>query len=72
MNITKLPYRRIIIPDAESGTFTGLIEEFPGCVTQGDSPDEVYYRLNEVAADWIAAAVELGQTIPKPKVWEGK
>jgi antitoxin HicB len=72
VNITKLPYRRVIIPDAESGTYTGMIEEFPGCIVQGDSPAEVYRELNQVANSWIAAAKAMGQEIPKPKAMEVK
>jgi antitoxin HicB len=66
-DFSKQPYRRVIIP-AKDGTFTGLIEEFPGCITQGDSLQEVYQLLDEIAADWIEAAKELGQDIPGPFV----
>jgi predicted RNase H-like HicB family nuclease len=62
----KLPYTREIIPDLETGTFTGLIREFPGCVTQGDTPSETYEFLEDVAASWIEAALRLGQSIPQP------
>ncbi len=62
----KLPYTREIIPDLETGTFTGLIREFPGCVTQGDTPSETYEFLEDAATSWIEAALRLGQTIPQP------
>lgn len=65
-NFTKSPYQRVIIPEGDSGTFTGLIAEFPGCIVQGDSPQEVYELLDQAAQTWIEAAFELGQTIPEP------
>lgn len=62
----KLPYAREVIPDLETATFTGLIREFPGCVTQGDTPSETYVLLEEAATSWIEAALRLGQEIPQP------
>jgi len=61
------PYKRLLIPDPKTGTFTAMIEEFPGCITEGSSPDEAYSRLETVAAGWIEAAAELGQKIPDPQ-----
>ena len=61
------PYTRVLIPDTESGTFAAMIPEFPGCITQGDSPDEAYAHLHETALAWIEAAQDLGQPIPDPQ-----
>ena len=67
----KLPYTRILIPDEESGTFTAEIIEFPGCISQADTPEEAYKRLEEVAKSWIEAALDLGQEIPSPSTVQG-
>lgn len=64
--LLKLPYTRVLIPDAETGTYTAELLEFPGCVAQGDSPAEAYARLEEAARSWIEAAEEVGQEIPEP------
>lgn len=61
------PYRRVLIYDAESDTYTGKIEEFPGCILQGDTAEETNRRLEEVGALWIADAQDLGQDIPEPR-----
>ncbi|HLF79889.1 MAG TPA: type II toxin-antitoxin system HicB family antitoxin, partial [Dehalococcoidia bacterium] len=66
--IMRRPYRRIIIPDEESGTFTAMIAEFPGCITEGDSPNEAFTNLEDAAAAWLEAAVESGLPIPEPEV----
>ena len=63
--VMKRPYTRILIPDSD-GRFTAEIMEFPGCVAFGDSAADAIARLEEVAVDWIAAAVEQGQDIPDP------
>ncbi|NQT31554.1 MAG: type II toxin-antitoxin system HicB family antitoxin [Deltaproteobacteria bacterium] len=62
----KKPYLRIVIPDEESGTYTAQILEFPGCITQGETPQEAYERLEEIALSWIEAALSMGQNIPLP------
>jgi predicted RNase H-like HicB family nuclease len=65
------PYTRILTPDAESGTYTAQVLEFPGCVAQGDTPEEAYENLEKSAAGWIEAARDLGQEIPEPFMNQG-
>ena len=60
------PYSRVVIPDEESGTYTAQILEFPGCITEGETPQEAYERLEEVALSWIETALGMGQDIPLP------
>jgi len=61
------PYRRVLIPDSESGTFTALIAEFPGCVSEGDTPSEAYDNIEDAAGSWVEAALESGIPIPEPE-----
>ncbi len=60
------PYSRVLIPDAETGTYTAEIAEFPGCVAQGDTPDEAYRNLEAAAESWIEELVGMGQRVPEP------
>jgi predicted RNase H-like HicB family nuclease len=60
----KEPYSRVLIPDEESGTYTAVILEFPGCIAQGDTPQEAYDHLEAAAKEWIDAALALKQEIP--------
>jgi predicted RNase H-like HicB family nuclease len=62
----KEPYSRVLIPDDESGTYTAVILEFPGCIAQGDTPQEAYEHLEDAAKEWIEAALDLKQEIPSP------
>jgi predicted RNase H-like HicB family nuclease len=61
----KKPYTRIITPDEEGG-FTGEILEFPGCLAEGETPNETFEALQRAAASWIEAAQDQGQEIPEP------
>lgn len=66
-NILARPYRRVLIPDAEAGGYTAFIEEFPGCIAEGDTGEEALRNLESVAESWLEAALELGQSIPDPQ-----
>jgi antitoxin HicB len=65
----KAPYSRVLIPDAETGTYAAKITEFPGCVAQGDTPEEAYQNLEAAAESWIEELVGMGQQVPEPNVF---
>jgi antitoxin HicB len=60
------PFARVLIPDAETGTFTAYVQEFPGCVTQGKTPQDALKRLEGAAQTWLESALEQGRKIPSP------
>jgi antitoxin HicB len=64
------PYERVIIPDDE-GRYAAKILEFPGCFSEGGSPEEAYANLEEAASNWIQSAVDQGMTIPPPFATQG-
>jgi predicted HicB family RNase H-like nuclease len=59
------PYGRLVIPE-DDGTYRGEILEFPGCIATGNSASETLASLEEVARDWLEAALECGQNVPEP------
>ncbi len=65
------PYGRLLVPDRETGTFTAMIPELPGCISQGATPGEAYERLERAAVSWLEAAIDLGQRIPDPNTEQG-
>ncbi len=64
-----LPYSIRIIPEEAGGYFVE-IEELSGCMTQGDTVEEVIKNINEAKELWIESAIEDGIEIPKPKEME--
>jgi Uncharacterized conserved protein len=58
-------YARVLTPEA-SGVYVAQILEFPGCVAEGDSPQEAYEKLETAAESWIDAMLRSGQKIPEP------
>ncbi|MDP9729815.1 type II toxin-antitoxin system HicB family antitoxin [Alicyclobacillus sp. TC] len=63
-----LPYSLVIIPDPISGGYVAKINELPGCITQGETVEEVVHGIQDAKRGWIETALEEGQTIPEPNV----
>ena len=66
----RLPYARVLIPDDE-GRYAARILEFPGCYSDGDTPEDAYRNLEEAAENWIESALDQGMPIPEPSVSQG-
>ena len=62
-----LPYKMEIVPDAEEGGFVAMFPDLPGCITVGDTIDEVVANIIDAKKAWIEAELEEGRTIPEPK-----
>ena len=61
----KKPYKIEIIPDPEGG-FVAQIPELPGCITQGETFEEVMEMIEDAKRTWIEAAIENNILIPEP------
>jgi antitoxin HicB len=55
---------------AEEGGFAAEIEDLPGCLTQGETIEEVTENIEEARQLWIKAAYEDGVEIPIPRTDE--
>jgi len=63
--ILSRPYSRILIPQ-EDGRFSAEILEFPGCFSEGDSPQAAYSHLEDAAEAWVASCLSAGTPVPEP------
>lgn len=61
-----LPYRLEIIPDPDEGGFVGAYPELPGCLTSGETMEEVAKNAEDAKRAWISAALEEGVAIHEP------
>lgn len=59
----------VLVYPADDG-YVAEIEELPGCMTQGDTVNEVMRRIEDARQGWIEAAYEDGQEIPPPRTEE--
>lgn len=70
LEILNKAYARRLIPD-ESGGFVASIQEFPGCIAEGDTADDAIKNLEEAAASWVEVALSNGYEIRDPVSFYG-
>jgi len=56
----------MIIPNAEEGGYLAEVLELPGCITEGETPEEAYNNLQDAMLGWIAASLDTKRPIPEP------
>ena len=60
-----LPYHIELIPD--EGEWVVAIPELPGCLSQGETPEEAIRMIREAQRLWLQVALEDGRPIPAPR-----
>jgi len=69
----ELPYAIVVVHDVDEDGNSGWVaevEELPGCISQGRTPQEAVERVREAMRDWIAVALDDGVPIPEPRAVE--
>ncbi len=61
-----LPYTIELTSDPDGGWFIA-IRELPGCMSQGDTPEEALAMIQDALEGWLAVALEDGMPIPEPR-----
>ncbi len=56
----KVRVRAIVVPEAD-GRYSVIVPALPGCVTQGDSVEEVQANIVEASEAWLSAGFELNR-----------
>jgi antitoxin HicB len=66
--MTKLTYPVLIEPlgTEDSGGFLATVPDLPGCMSDGDTPEQALANVQDAIAAWIESAVELGRSVPAP------
>jgi predicted RNase H-like HicB family nuclease len=67
MSDQPLKYEVIIYWSHNDQAFLAEMPELPGCMADGDTPQEALENIQIVAREWIETARELGRQIPEPK-----
>jgi antitoxin HicB len=69
----ELPYAIVVVHDVDEDGDSGWVaevEELPGCISQGRTPQEAVEHVREAMRDWIAVALEDKVAIPEPRAVE--
>ena len=53
-----LPYRLEITQDLDEGGFVARYPELPGCITVGDSMEEIVEYAEDAKREWLAVALD--------------
>jgi antitoxin HicB len=66
--MTKLEYPIVVepLPIEEGGGFLATAPDLPGCMSDGDTPEEAVSNIQDAIVTWIEAARDLGHAVPKP------
>lgn len=54
------------LPPANGGGFVALVPDLPGCMSDGETPQEALANAQDAIACWIEAAIEMGRPVPDP------
>ena len=63
-----LAYAVFIAPLSEDdgGGFSATVPDLPGCMSDGEIPEEALHNVRDAIEAWIEAAAELGHAVPEP------
>lgn len=64
----RLEYAVLVEPLApeDGGGFLATVPDLPGCMSDGETPEEAITNVQDAIDAWIEAALDLGHDVPKP------
>jgi antitoxin HicB len=66
--MSKLSYPVIVSPltEADGGGFVATVPDLPGCMSDGDTPEEAIANVLDAIETWLEAARDAGREAPPP------
>ena len=66
--MSKLSYPVIVSPltEADGGGFVATVPDLPGCMSDGDTPEEAIANVLDAIEAWLEAAHDAGREAPTP------
>ena len=64
----RLEYPVVVAPlsPEDGGGFSAIVPDLPGCMSDGETPEEAIANVQDAISSWIEAANDLGRAIPRP------
>jgi predicted RNase H-like HicB family nuclease len=56
------------LPGSEGGGYVATVPDLPGCMSDGETPEEALKNVQEAITSWIEAAQEWQMDIPHPSL----
>jgi antitoxin HicB len=60
------PFVRMLIPNTEGEGYVAEVLELPGCLSEGETPEEAYRNLDEAMSGYIASLLDHNRPVPEP------
>jgi antitoxin HicB len=54
------------LAESDGGGYLAIVPDLPGCMSDGETPEEALRNVQEAIDSWIEAAKQWKQEIPKP------
>jgi antitoxin HicB len=54
------------LADGDGGGYLAIVPDLPGCISDGETPEEALKNVQEAIASWLEAAREWEMDIPQP------
>lgn len=66
--MAKLEYPVLIEPLSveDGGGFLASVPDLPGCMSDGETPEEALHNVEDAIATWIEVAHEMKRPVPSP------
>lgn len=66
--MSKLSYPVIVSPlsEADGGGFAATVPDLPGCMSDGETPEEAIANVLDAIDAWLEAAHDAGRAVPAP------
>jgi len=66
--MSQLHYPVIVSPlsEQDGGGFVATVPDLPGCMSDGETPEEALTNVQDAIDVWLEAARDLGRPIPPP------
>jgi antitoxin HicB len=65
------PFEMLPLSAEDGGGFLVIFPDLPGCLSDGDTPEEALHNGFDAARSWLLTAREFGDAIPQPGYWVG-
>lgn len=58
------------LAEEDGGGYIAKVPALPGCIADGDTPEEVLPKIQDAIEDYIALKIKLSQPVPEPEYYK--
>lgn len=64
--MSNYPVMLVPLSDEDGGGWVAMVEDLPGCLGDGDTPEAAFADACAAMKEWMSEAHRLGRAIPAP------